>query len=251
MRRPRCWAVGEGPWPARRAGRWPSLASVIGLDQQRYGLLDLAKGTVHWLTDLDGKADASALPAWSPDGRYLAVLDEPKGASQYSIAIVDTTDVSVRKLPLDPAASYCADFYQVGWHDADTLSLPIGHNVSEAQPPTYSGVRLISAVDGSPEGTIDLPGTYASRDDWSTDGRYVTLLREGGVTMGTSVIYDTLDKREVRNSPNPLNVWWVSATEYLEFAGGELRVVQLDGTVTSRYGVPALDGADHLVLVRR
>jgi hypothetical protein len=218
---------------------------------QQFGLLDLASGEVRWLPGVDGMYLFFELPAWSPDGRHVAVLDLPKEADP-SVLIVDT-DASFRRVPINwfkEIDEYCGLFCQVGWQDADTLTLAIAHGTAgEPFRPTYAGEWLISAVDGSREGTIDLPGAYAAQDDWSTDGRYVTLIQSGSKYGSANVVYDTVERRVVRKSAPPLKAWWVSPTESLEFNGDSLQLVQLDGSVTATYPAPVLKETYYVVLV--
>jgi hypothetical protein len=189
------------------------------------------------------------LPAWSPDGRYLAMLDFPKDGDG-SLAILDAADQTVRKEPMPWPESYCADFCVLGWHDADTVSLPIGISMGEASSPSYSGMRLISTATGETEEIVELPGAYASADDWSTDGRHVTLVT-GGAPAGQPryVVYDTVERREVMQTVNPLDVWWVSPTQWLQFADGGLVLADVSGSVSLPYPVPPVAGAEQVVFI--
>lgn len=222
------------------------LASILDADGTHYGLLDLATGEVQWLEVERGSV--YDVPAWSPDGRYLAMLDAPKYGA-VMLAILDTADRSVRLVPL-ASGYYCADLCVLDWHDADTVALPIATNVSERVSPRYSGQRLISTITGETEDIIHLPGAYTSSDDWSTDGRYVTLVDGGTTNQLVYFVYDTVERREVKAAVNPLDVWWVSPSRWLQFGGSGLALLDLDGTVVGLYSVPPVRGADHVVLIQ-
>lgn len=246
----------EVPYPEAIPSPSGTVASVMDPYEDRYGLLDIASGQVRWLDLLaNGRATASSLPAWSPDGRHLAIPEFPKDGD-FAVVIVDATDGSMRRLTLSWEAFYCAELCLFGWRDADTLTLPIGRNVSEALAPTYSGVRQISVVDGRHVGNVDLPGAYVSGDDWSVDGRYVMLTTANGTTdrIVRHIVYDTVEQREIGPGTDPLDTVWVSPTEWLDTSSDrEIRLRGLDGATRATYTAPELEPAHvrspHIVLV--
>ena len=56
------------------------------------------------------------------------------------------------------------------------------------------------------------------------------------------VVYDTVEQRETGPGADPLDTVWVSATEWLDTSGNQIRLRGLDGTTRATYALPGPRG---------
>jgi hypothetical protein len=239
-----------------------NLAAVFDDAKSRYGLLDVAVGTVRWLKVPGVKEGVYSAPAWSADSAFLAVLSRPKTESM-SVFVVEVATGNTHHFAVD---AHCADLCFISWRDRDTLALPHSPGgAGEAGAPYYDGMQLFSASTGESTGTIDLPGSFASAAGWSPDRRHVVLATSEPVpdspTSNQVAIYDVAAHRVVGKLP-PLvgvdngsiraaSIVWLTNDRALVPSPEGVSMVGVDATEIGFYPMPSeFDGHPWLILIK-
>ncbi|HYF62528.1 MAG TPA: hypothetical protein VD886_06915 [Herpetosiphonaceae bacterium] len=196
----------SAPWPTAR----PCLAQIK--------TLRLSDMSVSAITAPDQPA---ADPAWSPDGRTLAVIAERAG--NQDIFLIDAVGGDLRQLTADPAADRAPD-----WS-------PDGRSLVFASD--RGGASQLYAIGADGAGEAHLPTAQHSAHDpaWSPDGRSILYASDEPETSNRvvrMVAADAAQDRLILNVANPLGyhgqdyelpVWSPDGRRFLavyEFRGG-------------------------------
>jgi Tol biopolymer transport system component len=113
------------------------------------------------------KAQADSGLAWSPDGRFLAVVDRSSAGDHFGIFLLDTADGSRKRLSSPAAPS----------RDMLPAFSPDGRTVACVRYSTVDRVLLVSVAGGEPKELVEA-GSPKGRLAWAPDGREILVAAE-------------------------------------------------------------------------
>lgn len=134
-------------------------------------IMDSNGSNIHRLTK-GNVTDSYGMPAWSPDGKKLALCLSSYGSYSQGINLMNITDASLSRLTFDSSILQCSPKWSP---DGKRIAyLVLGHKLSNI---------YVMNSDGADQTVLSTdPSIYDTGPSWSPDGKYIVFSsrRNGG-----------------------------------------------------------------------
>ena len=193
--------------------------SIAGIGTYDIVALDIAKGTVRYLTNNPAKRDGSSAPCWSPDGRHI-VYEQTKNQNGRTIYKMDADGKNATAL-LPGAAKMMRNFPRWSPDGRSILYSEAEFHIGKGVLRRVANRIVIMRADGSNPRALSIPKTWVTFSAcWAADGTQILFsAMEDGLKdpKGNFEIYQyDLASRAITNLTNhPANDYspdWISGS---------------------------------------